>query len=116
VQKGSFGRPLWKAHSLLVESSDSAQAIVAPKDAAESAGLQYISDERPGIRRKKAGSGFTYTRADGSRLTERDALKRLKALAPMCGFAPFPTAIFRRQAVTPRDASNTVITRASARS
>jgi DNA topoisomerase-1 len=81
VQKGSFGESLWKAHSLLVESSDSAQAIVDPKDAAESAGLRYVSDERPGIRRKKAGSGFTYTRADGSRLTERDALKRLKALA-----------------------------------
>ena len=66
---------------MLVESSDSAQAVVDPRDAAKSAGLRYVSDDRPGIRRKKAGSGFTYTRADGSRLTERDALKRIKALA-----------------------------------
>jgi DNA topoisomerase-1 len=66
---------------LLVESSDSAQAVVDPRDAAESAGLGYVSDDRPGIRRTKAGSGFTYTRADGTRLTERNALKRIKALA-----------------------------------
>src|ERR1700750_307110 len=76
-----FEKSLRKAHNLLVDSSDSAQAIVDPRDAAESAGLRYVSDDRPGIRRKKAGSGFTYTRADGSRLTERDALKRIKVLA-----------------------------------
>src|SRR5258705_13959397 len=78
-------RFIWAKHaegpSLLVESSDSAQAVVDPRDAAESAGLRYVSDNCPGIRRKKAGSGFTYMRADGSRLTERDALKRIKALA-----------------------------------
>ena len=66
---------------MLVESSDTAQAVVDPRDAAESAGLRYVSDDRPGIRRKKAGSSFSYTRADGSRLTERDALKRIKVLA-----------------------------------
>jgi DNA topoisomerase-1 len=66
---------------LLVESPDSAQAIVDPRDAAESAGLRYVSDERPGIRRKKAGTGFTYTRADGTRLIEPEAMKRIRALA-----------------------------------
>ena len=76
-----LGRNTRKGRSLLVGSSDSAQAVVDPRDAAESAGLRYVSDDRPGIRRKKAGSGFTYTRADGSRLTERDALKRIKVLA-----------------------------------
>lgn len=57
------------------------QTIIDPRDAAEFAGLRYISDARPGIRRKKAGTGFTYTRADGSRLSEADVLKRVKALA-----------------------------------
>ena len=71
----------WRALSVLVDSADSAQAIVDPKDAAESAGLRYVSDARPGIRRKKAGKGFTYTRADGSKLSESDVLKRIKALA-----------------------------------
>jgi len=66
---------------LLVEQYDSAPAVVDPKDAAESAGLRYVSDVRPGISRRKVGAGFTYARADGSRLTERDALKRIKALA-----------------------------------
>ena len=66
---------------LLTEPPDSAQAIVDPRDAAESAGLRYVSDERPGIRRKKAGTGFSYTRPDGSRLIEPDALKRIRALA-----------------------------------
>ena len=57
---------------------DTAQAVVDPRDAAKSAGLRYVSDDRPGIRRKKAGSGFTYTAANGSRRTERDALKLIK--------------------------------------
>lgn len=66
---------------MLVEPPDNTQTIVDPRDAAESAGLRYVSDERPGIRRNKAGTGFTYTRPDGSRLVERGALKRIKALA-----------------------------------
>ena len=66
---------------MLIESPDAVQTIVDPRDAAESAGLRYVSDERPGIRRKKVGTGFSYVRADGSRLMERGALKRIKALA-----------------------------------
>ena len=66
---------------MLVELSDSAHAVIDPRDAAESAGLRYISDDRPGIRRKKVGTGFTYTRPDGSRLAKRETLKRIKALA-----------------------------------
>jgi DNA topoisomerase-1 len=57
------------------------QTIVDPKDAAESVGLRYVSDARPGIGRRKSGNGFTYTRADGSRLTEPDVLRRIKSLA-----------------------------------
>ncbi|ABE64669.1 putative DNA topoisomerase I [Nitrobacter hamburgensis X14] len=57
------------------------QTIVDPKDAAEFAGLRYVSDARPGIKRKKAGTGFTYLRADGSKLTEPDVLNRIKSLA-----------------------------------
>jgi DNA topoisomerase I len=66
---------------LLLDASNGVQTIVDPRDAAESAGLRYVSDARPGIRRKKAGTGFTYVRADGSRLSEPDVLKRIKALA-----------------------------------
>src|ERR1700722_11159585 len=66
---------------LLHESSDCVETIVDPKDAAESAGLRYVSDARPGIRRRKIGTGFSYTRVDGSRLTEKDVLGRIKSLA-----------------------------------
>jgi DNA topoisomerase IB len=66
---------------LLLESPDNVETIIDPKDAAESAGLRYVSDARPGIGRKTAGTGFSYTRADGSKLTERDVLKRIEALA-----------------------------------
>jgi DNA topoisomerase I len=63
------------------DSVDSAQVIVDPKDAAEAVGLRYVSDARPGISRKKAGRGFTYCRADRSRLVEPDVLGRIRALA-----------------------------------
>lgn len=66
---------------MLLDSPDRVQTIVDPKDAAELAGLRYVSDARPGIRRKKAGTGFTYTRVDGTRLSERDVLNRIKSLA-----------------------------------
>ena len=66
---------------MLLHAPDSVQTIVDPKDAAEAAGLRYVSDARPGIRRKKTSKGFTYNRADGSKLTEQDVLERIKTLA-----------------------------------
>ena len=66
---------------MLDSSPDGVQTIIDPQEAAEFAGLRYVSDARPGIRRRKAGKGFTYTRTDGSRLTEREVLRRIKALA-----------------------------------
>ena len=77
---------------MLVDLANSAQAIVDPKDAAESASLRYVSDARWGIYRKKAGKGLTHTRADGSKLSEFEVLKRIRSLAiprpgPASGFA-----------------------------
>jgi DNA topoisomerase I len=66
---------------LCSNSTADAEAVVDPKDAAETAGLRYVMDARPGIRRRKSGKGFTYVRADGSRLTESDVLRRIKSLA-----------------------------------
>jgi DNA topoisomerase-1 len=57
------------------------QTIIDPKDAAESAGLRYVSDHRAGITRRTAGKHFTYLRPDGSRLTDANALGRIKSLA-----------------------------------
>jgi len=45
-------------------SPEETQTILDPKDAAKAADLRYVSDERPGIRRKKSGKGFIYLRPD----------------------------------------------------
>jgi DNA topoisomerase I len=69
-----------RAAGLLLDSSENVQSIVDPKDAAQSVGLRYVSDARPGIRRRKTGTGFSSARADGSKLSDADVLKRIKAL------------------------------------
>lgn len=48
--------------------------------AAQAAGLAYVTDALPGIRRKGAGRGFAYYRPDGSLIRERDELRRIRAL------------------------------------
>ena len=55
--------------------------LVDPRDSAEAADLRYVSDERPGIRRKRSGKGFTYLRPDGSKLSDPGVLKRIRSLA-----------------------------------
>lgn len=55
--------------------------IVDPSQAAESAGLVYVSDEEPGIRRRRSGKGFAYKGPDGKALRDEGALKRIKKLA-----------------------------------
>ena len=53
----------------------------APVIAASSAaGLRYVSDDRPGIRRRRAGQGFRYVRPDGSAVRDEQTLKRIASL------------------------------------
>ena len=49
--------------------------------AAEEAGLRYVTDQIPGIVRRRAGRGFSYVTADGSRLDDPEAIARIRALA-----------------------------------
>ena len=49
-------------------------------DAAEAAGLRYVTDATPGIRRRRHGRGFSYLDADGRVINERDQLRRFRAL------------------------------------
>jgi len=55
--------------------------VVDPQDAAAHAGLIYVSDEVPGIRRQRSGKGFRYMRPAGAKIEDAALLKRLKALA-----------------------------------
>ena len=50
-------------------------------DSAQAAGLRYVSDTQPGIRRKKAGKGFVYLGTDGRPIRDAKELQRIRALA-----------------------------------
>ena len=55
--------------------------IVDAKEAAAEAGLRYVSDERPGITRRRSGTGFAYRMPDGSPVRDKAALERIRSLA-----------------------------------
>jgi DNA topoisomerase I len=54
---------------------------VTPAESARAAGLRYVSDTRPGIRRKRAGRHFSYAGPDGQPIRDPAVLQRIKALA-----------------------------------
>lgn len=51
------------------------------RDAAERVSLAYVNDAEPGIRRRRAGRGFSYTDSRGRRLADEKAIERIRALA-----------------------------------
>src|SRR5690349_24418804 len=52
-----------------------------PMESAQAAGLRYVSDAKPGIRRKRSGKGFTYVGADGRTVRDKATLARIRSLA-----------------------------------
>jgi DNA topoisomerase-1 len=50
-------------------------------DSARAAGLRYLCDDAPGIRRVRAGKGFRYLAPDGKPLRDAGTLARIRALA-----------------------------------
>jgi DNA topoisomerase-1 len=48
---------------------------------AEKAGLEYVNDGEPGLRRQRRGTGFTYLDSGGRRLRDRYAMARIRSLA-----------------------------------
>src|SRR6266536_5251550 len=51
-----------------------------PNESAIEAGLRYINDDSPGIRRVRAGGGFSYLGPDGQRIRDRHVIRRIKLL------------------------------------
>ena len=45
------------------------------------AGLRYVSEAMPGIRRQRRGRGFTYIAPDGQTIRDPDQLARIRKLA-----------------------------------
>jgi len=57
------------------------ELISDPVESAQAAGLRYVSDTQPGIRRKRAGTGFTYVGPDGKTIHDAAELARIRSLA-----------------------------------
>jgi DNA topoisomerase I len=54
---------------------------VAPQESARAVGLRYVSDETPGFRRARKGTGFRYLNQNGKEIRDSRHLARIKALA-----------------------------------
>jgi DNA topoisomerase I len=52
-----------------------------PEASAEEAGLRYVTDVGPGIRRRRAGKGWTYIGTDGKRISDPDRIAWINRLA-----------------------------------
>ena len=57
------------------------EIVTDPVEAAQAAGLRYVSDEKPGIRRIRKGEGFTYRDTGDQTITDEKTLERINALA-----------------------------------
>ncbi|MGI8998187.1 MAG: DNA topoisomerase IB [Candidatus Limnocylindria bacterium] len=55
--------------------------IADPQRSAEEAGLRYVVDTVPGVRRRRAGTGFGYIGPDGGRITDAARIAWYKGLA-----------------------------------
>ena len=67
--------------STVLDFTNNLEAVFDPRETADMAGLRYVSDDRPGIRRRKAGKGFVYLHPNGARLSNEETIRRVKSLA-----------------------------------
>lgn len=58
-----------------------ARPMTEPEEAAEAAGLRYVSDTQPGIARVRHGTGFRYLDRNGQPVTDEATLERIRSLA-----------------------------------
>jgi DNA topoisomerase-1 len=58
-----------------------AAELIAPAESARAAGLRYVFDQSPGIRRKRVGKAFTYLDGDGRTIRDAETIRRIKSLA-----------------------------------
>jgi DNA topoisomerase-1 len=55
--------------------------VVDVADAVRESGLVYVTAEEPGIRRRKAGKGWSFIGPDGKAVRDKDTLDRIRKLA-----------------------------------
>ena len=61
--------------------ADQLPELLDPRAAARAAGLRYVSDTGPGIRRRRVGRSFSYRGPDGQLIRDADTLRWIKSLA-----------------------------------
>src|SRR3954453_12246452 len=54
--------------------------VTDPALSAKQAGLRYVTDNEPGIYRKKSGKGFRFVDASGKAIREKETLQRIRSL------------------------------------
>ncbi|MEO7166757.1 MAG: DNA topoisomerase IB [Spartobacteria bacterium] len=57
------------------------EIVTDPEEAAEEAGLRYVTDEKPGYTRKRQGKKFIYFDTDGKQIRDETRILRLNRLA-----------------------------------
>ena len=76
-------------HGALAEGPPAPMAVARPPRPAEAgdeiavareAGLRYVTDDRPGITRRRAGTGFSYRDPYGERITDRHEIERIRRI------------------------------------
>src|SRR5947207_10449514 len=92
-----------------------------PVNTAKIAGLRYVRDDTPGLRRVRHGKAFRYLRPDGKPLRRPADLKRIRSLAippawTEVWICPDPDGHLQATGRDDRAASSTATTRAGARS
>jgi DNA topoisomerase I len=74
-------RPASNRHMLgILEKRRLPDIVTDPVLSAKEAGLQYVSDVKPGIRRKKSGKRFRYVDAEGKPIRDKETLQRIRSL------------------------------------
>ncbi len=74
------GQPAAKAKTVAEIEETISDSTEENREVAEAAGLVYVSDETPGITRKKAGKGWTFLDAKGRTVTDYWERKRIEKI------------------------------------
>jgi DNA topoisomerase-1 len=64
----------------LSQKKQTLEVVTDPVESAKAAGLRYVSDTKPGIRRKRSGKGFHYVDAEGKPVRDKETLARVRSL------------------------------------
>jgi len=64
-----------------IETGLTVAVFVDPVESAKAAGLRYVSDDEPGIRRRRRGKSFSFTDPQGRPVKDPEVLRRIRSLA-----------------------------------